>query len=148
MGLILQENDLVFLDTSPFIYFLERHPDLFQYMEFLFNQVYDKNALVITSVVTLIEICTLPARLNNQSLVSQYRDYFTKSKNIILYPVYLAVAEQAIALRAKYQLKTPDAILLGTAVACKVSYIVTNDRQWKQLTNQTVLTVEEIGLSE
>ena len=148
MGLILQENDLVFVDTSPFIYFLERHPDFFQYMESLFNQVYEKNVFVITSVVTLIEICTLPAKLNNQALVAQYRDYFTKSKNIVLSPVDLAVAEQAIALRAKYQLKTPDAILLGTAGACKVSYIVTNDRQWKQLTNQTVLTVEEIGLSE
>lgn len=100
MGLILQEDDLIFLDTSPFIYFLERRSDSFQYMESCFNQVYEKDVLVITSVVTLIEICTLPARLNNQALVDQYRDYFTKSKNITLYPVDLAVSKQAIALRA------------------------------------------------
>jgi len=47
-----------------------------------------------------------------------------------------------------YQLKTPDAIQLGTAIASQTNYIVTNDRQWKQLTDQTVLTVEEIGLAE
>ncbi len=62
--------------------------------------------------------------------------------------VDFVISEQAIALRAKYQLKTPDAIQLGTAVACQANYIVTNDRQWKQLTNQTVLTVKEIGLLE
>ncbi len=47
MGLILQEGDLVFLDTSPFIYFLEKHPQYFQYMEGFFDQVYEKNVQVI-----------------------------------------------------------------------------------------------------
>lgn len=62
--------------------------------------------------------------------------------------VALAVSQQAIALRAKYQLKTTNAIQVGTAVACQANYIVTNDRQWKQLINKTVLTVKEIGLLE
>lgn len=148
MGLVLQEDDLVFLDTSPFIYFLERHPDWFQYVENLFDQAYEKDVQIVTSIVSLIEICTLPARLNDQDLVSRYRHYFTKSKNILLHPVDLAVSEQAIALRAKYRLKTPDAIQLGTAIVCQAKFIVTNDQQWKQLTGQTVVTVKEIGLAE
>jgi hypothetical protein len=37
MGLVLRKDDVVFLDTSPFIYFFERHHTLFPYMERLFN---------------------------------------------------------------------------------------------------------------
>ncbi len=148
MGLTLKKGDVVFLDTSPFIYFFERHPTFFPYVERLFNQVHEQEAEIISSVVTFIEIATLPARLGNQALVEQYRAYFTSSSRVRLLPVDQAIAEQSIALRARYQLKTPDAIQLGTAIACRANCIVTNDRQWKQLTNQAVLTVEEIGLAE
>jgi predicted nucleic acid-binding protein len=148
MGLTLKKGDVVFLDTSPFIYFFERHPTFFPYMERLFNQVHEQEADIISSIVTFIEIATLPARMGNQELVEQYRAYFTNSSRVRLLPVDQSIAEQAIALRAKYQLKTPDAIQLGTAIASQTNYVVTNDRQWKQLTNQTALTVEEIGLAE
>jgi predicted nucleic acid-binding protein len=148
MGLTLKKDDVVFLDTSPFIYFFERHPTFFPYMERLFNQVYEQEAAIISSIVTFIEIATLPARLGNQELVEQYRTYFTHSGRVRLLPVDQAIAEESIALRARYQLKTPDAIQLGTAIAGQANYIVTNDRQWKQITNQPVLTVEEIGLPE
>jgi predicted nucleic acid-binding protein len=83
--------------------------------------------------------------LGNQELVEQYRSYLMRSNRVSLLCVDEAIAEQSIALRAKYRLKTPDAIQLGTAIAYQSDYIVTNDRQWKQLTNQAVLTVEEIG---
>jgi len=148
MGLTLKRGNVVFLDTSPFIYFFERHSTFFPYMEQLFNQVHEQEAEIISSVVTFIEIATLPARLGNQALVEEYRAYFTSSNRVRLLPVVQAIAEQSITLRAKYQLKTPDAIQLGTAIAYQANYIVTNDRQWKQLTNQTVLTVEEVGLTE
>jgi predicted nucleic acid-binding protein len=87
--------------------------------------------------------------MGNQALVEQYRAYFVGSSHVSLLPVDQTTAEQAITLRAQYQLKTPDAIQLGTAISGQANYIVTNDRQWKQLTHQmthqTVLTVEEMG---
>jgi predicted nucleic acid-binding protein len=146
MGLTLKKDDVIFLDTSPFIYFFERHQTFFPYMEKLFNQVEEQEAQVIASIVTFIEIATLPARLGNRELVDQYRSYFVNSNRVRLLSVDQTIAEHSVALRAKYRLKTPDAIQLGTAIAYQANYIVTNDRQWKQLTNQTVLTVEEIGL--
>jgi len=102
MGLTLKKGDVVFLDTSPFIYFFERHPTFFPYMERLFNQVHEQEADIISSIVTFIEIATLPARMGNQKLVEQYRAYFTNSSRVRLLPVDQSIAEQAIALRAKY----------------------------------------------
>ncbi|MCY7276931.1 MAG: PIN domain-containing protein [Phormidesmis sp. CAN_BIN44] len=148
MGLTLRKGDVVFLDTSPFIYYFERNAAFFPYVERLFNEVHEQEAGIISSIVTFIEIATLPARLGNQELVEQYRAYFMNSSRVRLLPVDQTIAEESIALRARYQLKTPDAIQLGTAIACQADYIVTNDRQWKQLTSQTVLTVEEVGVAE
>jgi hypothetical protein len=49
MGLELKIGDIVFVDTAPFIYFFERHPVYFSYVEKLVNNVYDRNARILTS---------------------------------------------------------------------------------------------------
>lgn len=144
MGLNLDGNNIVFLDTSPFIYFFEKHPDYFPFMESFFDEVYQKGVQVITSIITFVEIATVPARLNNQSLVGKYREYFTHSENIGLFSVDLTIAEQTISLRTRYNLRTPDAIQLGTALACGADYIVTHDKQWRRFTDIPVLMVDEL----
>ena len=50
MGLTLKKKDIVFLDTSPFIYFFERHPTFFPYVEMLFNQIHEQEAEIISSL--------------------------------------------------------------------------------------------------
>ena len=39
MGLDLKSGDIIFLDTAPFIYFFEQHPDYFPGLELFFNQL-------------------------------------------------------------------------------------------------------------
>jgi predicted nucleic acid-binding protein len=82
--------------------------------------------------------------MGNQELVQQYRDYFTQSKQVTLLPIDLAIAEKAISLRAQYSFKTPDAIQIATAIVHSATSLITNDQQWKQVTEQTVLLVNEI----
>jgi len=146
MGLALKDSDLIFIDTAPFIYFFEKHPTYYNDMRRLFDLVYDKNIQVITSIITYIEIATHPVRQGHPKLAIKYRDYFTHSENISLFPIDLVIAEQTVELRAKYQLKTPDAIQIGTAVACGADYIITNDKSWQILEPPlpAVLMVEEI----
>jgi predicted nucleic acid-binding protein len=100
MGLELKAGDIVFLDTSPFIYFFERHSTYFPYIEKLFNDVYAQDARIITSVLTLIEVSTLPARMGNSDLIQQYRNYFTSSMHIQMLPVDFDIAERATLIRA------------------------------------------------
>ena len=78
------------------------------------------------------------------AMPEQYRTYFTRSSQITLLPIDLSIANETIALRTQYTLKTPDAIQLGTAIAYSATYIITNDRQWKQLAHQNVLLVDEM----
>ena len=54
MGLDFKAGDIIFLDTAPFIYFFERHPDYFPALEMLFDRLYETDAQAITSIITYI----------------------------------------------------------------------------------------------
>jgi predicted nucleic acid-binding protein len=144
MGLDLKSDDILFLDTAPFIYFFEQHPDYFPPLETLFTRLYETGAQAITSVITYIELTTHPARQGEEKLVRKYRDYLANSDNISLFPLDINIADHVVHLRAKYHFKTPDAIQLGTAVACGADYIITNDTAWKGFDEVEVLLVEEL----
>jgi predicted nucleic acid-binding protein len=56
----------------------------------------------------------------------------------------LNIADHAVDLRAKHQFKTPDAIQLGTAVACGADYIITNDKNWRRFEEIQIFLVSDL----
>lgn len=56
----------------------------------------------------------------------------------------MAVAEQAALLRAKYNLRTPDAVQLATAVEVRADYFFTNDDRLKLVREITVVTLSDL----
>ena len=144
MGLDLKSGDIIFLDTAPFIYFFQQHSDYFPALQMLFDQLYETDAQAITSIITYIELSTHPARQGKRQLVRKYRDYLTNSENISIFPLDLTIADHAFELRAQHHFKTPDAIQLGTAVACGADYIVTNDKDWRSFEEIRVVLVKDL----
>ncbi len=144
MDLDVKTGDIIFLDTAPFIYFFEQHQNYFSAMEMLFNRLYQTDAQAITSIITYIELTTHPTRQGKTRLVRKYRDYLTNSENISLFPLDLNIADQAVELRAQHQFKIPDAIQIGTAVACGADYIITNDKDWQRFKEIQVVMVGDL----
>ena len=144
MGLTLKSGDIVFVDTAPFIYFFENHPDYLPLMKDFFDQVYVIEAQVVTSVLTYIELTTQPVRRGDQRLARKYRDYLSYSENITLLPLDMTIADEVVNLRAKYGFKIPDAIQLGTARAAGADYVLTNDRQWRQVEDIAIVQLHEL----
>ena len=144
MGLTLQSKDIIFVDTAPFIYFFENHPDYLSVMRDFFDQVYAVQAQVVTSIVTYIELTTQPVRLGDQRLARKYREYLSYSENVTLLPLDITIADEAIKLRAKHGFKTPDAIQLGTARAAGADYVLTNDREWHEVEDIVIWQLQEL----
>ncbi len=144
MGIDVEPGDIIFLDTAPFIYFFEQHPDYFPSIAMLFDRLYDTDAQVITSIITYIELTTHPARKGKAQLARKYRDYLTNSENISLFPLDLNIADHAVDLRSRHHFKIPDAIQIGTAVACGADYIVTNDREWQKYEDIRIVLVGDL----
>ena len=81
--------------------------------------------------------------MGREDLVAKYREYFTNSENLSLYPLNLMVSEKAAEIRVDYGFKTPDAIQLATASICGADLIVTNDKEWKRFRDIPVLILSE-----
>ena len=84
------------------------------------------------------------SRQGKNKLVRKYRDYLANSENISLFPLDMDIADHVVELRAKHHFETPDAIQLGTAVACGADYIITNDKAWQRFEGIKVVLVGDI----
>ena len=64
----------------------------------------------VTSSVTLLEVLVKPLRDNQLAIAKQYKDILTSAPNIEIFDISSGIAERAAQLRAKYNVRTPDAI--------------------------------------
>ena len=144
MGLKLRSNEIIFLDTAPFIYFFEDNKVYADRVDALFSAGTESGCRFVTSLITYIEILTLPERQGNHRLAAKYRDYFTNSDSLSIHPLDLIVANETIRIRARYGLKTPDAIQVATALSCGADHVVTNDKQWRIVSNLPVVLMDEL----
>lgn len=134
----------VFLDTAPLIYFIEGHSAYQPILSRLF-ELNDKGGFsFVTSSVTLLEVLVKPLREGQKAIAEQYRDILTTAPGIELFDLTSDIAVQAAQLRAKYNLRTPDAIQLATCIALGADYFLTNDNRLKAVIETTVVAVGEL----
>jgi predicted nucleic acid-binding protein len=81
--------------------------------------------LGFVSVVAAMEVLVGPLRASAN--VQPYIDFLQRYPNLTCVPVDMAVAQEAARLRSRTPLKTPDALIVATAVVVDASKIVTND---------------------
>jgi len=144
MGVKLQSGQTVFIDTAPLIYFIEENDRYIESLTEFFNAVSRLDITLVTSMITYIEILSLPEKQGQVKLAAKYRDFLTNSEQLSIYPLNISVAEAAIRFRAHEGLRTPDAIQLATALVCGVDFVLTNDRTWRKIHTPRVVTVDEL----
>jgi predicted nucleic acid-binding protein len=133
-------------DTAPLIYFVERHPTYVDVMREFLRRV-DSGAITgYSSVVTLTEVLTQPKRLGNATIETEYRDLLLHSRNFRLVSINAVIAEQAADLRARYRLRTPDALQIAAALTAGCEAFLTNDPLLKRVTETRVLVLDDPSL--
>ncbi|MGD9731604.1 MAG: type II toxin-antitoxin system VapC family toxin [Desulfamplus sp.] len=131
------------LDTSPLIYFIEENQKYIENVRLFFEQMDKGNFLVVTSTITLLEVLVHPLRNNNRELVKEYRDILLNSKLVTL-EVSSAIAEKAAALRALYNIRTPDAIQISAAIDAGATHFFTNDVRLSPIQEIEILSLDSI----
>lgn len=110
------EGSIVGLDTAPLIYFIEENPAYLQTLRPFFEAMDKGKFTAVTSIVTLIEVLVHPFRQGNTKLAQQYHDILLNVGNLTTIPLSQDIAEEAARLRATYNIRTPDAIQMATAI--------------------------------
>lgn len=133
----------MYLDTSVFIYFVERHPRYYDLCDTIFNDLEEGRIEAATSTLTLIEILVQPYRLKKEELVLKFYSLFTTYPHLTWIPLTLGISDLAAQLRAAHNLKTPDAIQIASALSAGATGFVCNDRAFLKVTDIDCLVLAD-----
>lgn len=134
----------LYLDTAPLIYYVEANPSYVTKMDAVITTIENNPIDATSSVITLVEILSRPLQLEDHRLVQEYRDILLNSGDFRLVPVTIQIASIAADLRARYNLRTPDALHMATALHTGCDMFLTNDVALKRVTEITVLALDEL----
>jgi predicted nucleic acid-binding protein len=121
---------LLFLDTMVFSYHLGDHPDYVPATTLVLSQIENGDLVGLTTTLTIAELLTRPAQMQDVEAMLDYRLYLTNMPHLEIVPLDLALAEETALVRAATRLKMPDAIQVAAAKLHGADAILTNDREW------------------
>lgn len=132
----LREGDLVVVDTAPFIYILEDHPQFAPLFQGLFEAADRGEVQIALSTITVAELLVGPLKAGRDALAKRYEKALG---NFEMVAVSTEIAVTAARLRASTGLRLPDALLAATALEIGAVALVTHDRDFSKLNGLKVL---------
>lgn len=142
----LKNISLIAFDTAPIIYFVEANPKYDALVTTIFERVENGEITGITSVISLCEVLIHPLRSQNLNLKQRYFDILENSLNFFTKSINLTTAETAADLRARYNLRTPDALQIAAALENGCEAFLCNDKDLKRVTELKILILDELEL--
>lgn len=143
----MTDYNKVFLDTAPFIYFIEKdsnNPQYFDNMKQFFEEGYRENKEFLTSVITMAEYFVFPYRNQKMSYIDSFHR-LVDTLGMEIAEVDQEIAKKAAQIRAQYKsFKAMDALQLATACVTGCDLFLTNDKQLKQFAEIKCVTVDDL----
>lgn len=116
------------LDTVALIYFLERHPIHHDTAKRLLKRIEDGEIAGVVSSLVFAELLVPAYRADDNSRAESVLRLLRSFPNLRILDITPEISTVAARLRARYGLRTPDAIHAATALAAGADVLVTNDR--------------------
>lgn len=137
----------VFVDTAPFIYFIEKddnNPQYYEKVKSFFKYGYDNDKKFVSSVITIEEYFVFPYRNKEYSFISMFnRIVATTGMEIV--EINQEIAKKAAQIRAEYKrFKAMDTLQLATAYLTGCDLFLTNDKQLRQFKEIKCITVDDL----
>ena len=133
------------LDTALFIYYIEDHPQWAPRVAPIFEGFDRGDFQAFTSELTLLETLVQPYRSGDRAMGSAYEHLLTRSRGLTLVPIDRQTLRSAALLRARFPIRTPDALQLTAALDQWCHAFVTNDRRLPKLDRMRIIQLSELG---
>lgn len=146
MGLeaFLRRHRRVAIDSCIFIYELEANPRYVALARHVFAWIEKPGHAAVTSTVTMTEVLTLPYRAANEANVDAYFALVSAYPNLEWIAPDLQVARLAAQFRARYRLRTPDALQAATALRSGVRGFLSNDKAFRRVEGLETLLLDDL----
>jgi predicted nucleic acid-binding protein len=142
-GDFFRKHRKVYLDTSVFIYFVERHFRYYDLCDRIFTDVEEDRIEGLTSTLTLLEILVQPYRMKKEEIVLKFYSLFTTYPHLKWIQLSLGISDLAARLRAEHNLKTPDAVQMASALSGEATGFVCNDRVFRRVKDIECLILDD-----
>ena len=132
-------------DSMLFIYHFESNKEFGEAAADLLRRTESGSCRLVCTTLALLEVLVVPKRSGRADLCQQYREVFDSFPNLRMQPVGEEIAEIASDLRARYNIKTPDAIHAAGAIAAGADAFISQDGNLKKIREIPVLSLNELS---
>lgn len=140
----LAEHRLVALDTSIWIYHFEGSSAYGRAADSVLDAVAQGQVSAVASELVLLELLVAPLRTGSLDTADEIELALLHFPNLRLAPVTRSVLVHAADIRARHGLRTPDAIMLATAVESGATLAITNDDAWRKVKEVEILLLRDL----
>lgn len=140
----LARHRLIALDTSVWIYHFEASAGPGRVASALIEAVASGRVEAVASELVLLELLVAPLRKGMQDSADEIELLLERHPHFTLRPVSRDVLLSAAELRARYNLKTPDSIMLASAMRSGATLAVTNDAAWRRVREVDVVLLADL----
>ncbi|HEX9330848.1 MAG TPA: PIN domain-containing protein [Anaerolineales bacterium] len=129
------------IDTPIFIYHLEAHEKYAVLTQKIFSSMENGKWQGITSAITLMEINVHPWRVGREDVARKYEALLMNFPNLNIIHIDRDVARIASQLRARFDIRPPDALQVAASLVVGGRGFLTNDRRLSSLQSLTDIIV-------
>lgn len=134
----------VYIDTSPFIYYLEHSTLYVNKMKKFFERCLENNIQIVTSTITIEEYLVFPYTSGKMEFADNFKR-FIEYMNIEVIDIDSEIAEQAAKIRGKFKsFKAMDSLQIAAAKISKCDLFFTNDKQLRQEKELPCMTIDDL----
>lgn len=139
----------IFIDTSPFIYYIEKdvnNPLYSDAVKHFLSEAFAYDTRLITSTITVEEYMVWPYRSGRVEYGNLFQSLLI-ALSIEVVPITTQIAHRAAQIRAKYKtFKAMDALQLAVATQLKCEAFLTNDKRLSQFDDVSCLIVDDLAI--
>jgi predicted nucleic acid-binding protein len=143
-GRIAPRHQRVLLDTCLWIYHFGQNATFGKAADYVIEQLEAGKFQAVASELTLMELIVKPLQVGRQDAADDYETLLSHFPNLTLEPISREILLEAAALRARYRVRTPDAIQLATAFKSHATLAITNDEGWRNIAGMETLLLAEL----
>lgn len=129
------------LDSSILIYHLEDVEPYSDLTEAAFAAIAEGFPGAVLSTISVTELLVQPLAEGQKDRVVAFERFVLSLPNTALIPPSYPIAKEAARLRARYGIRTPDALLIATALGEEAQAFLTNDSHLRRLKAEGIAVV-------
>jgi predicted nucleic acid-binding protein len=113
----------MFLDACAIIYLIEANDEKSNRIRQLVSDYMERGTGdLLVSSLSILECLVLPKKQNDVKLLAEYEAFFA-SEGVQVIDISRTILYFAVDLRAKYKIRTPDALQLASALSRGVKFV-------------------------